>query len=118
MNQDNAAVTTADADDARLRALFGAMDAPPMGDERFTASVMAEVDAIEARRTSRKGLLALGAIAIGAMGVVANATPLADAFADAYAAYALYLPNFGAGATSVMLAMAAAGAGWLYSERG
>lgn len=107
-----------DADDARLRALFAGADQPPMGDERFTAAVMGRVDTARRSVSARQmGFAFLGVVG-AALAVAANIGPATDAVTNAFAPYAAQLPMLSAGASTALLAMALAAAGWLYAERG
>lgn len=108
--------------DAALRALFAEAPRPAMGDERFTAGVMAAVDAAQARRRVRLDLATMGLAAAAAALVAARGgelmVALTDAFADAYAPQIAQMPSMSAAATALLAAAVATAAGWMVAERG
>lgn len=111
-------MTTEESEDAKMRALFGEVSRPPMGDEDFVAGVMARVDDAKASRKVQSSALALGAIALGAAVLWPFKAAIATALLVPLEKYAAVLPSMGAGATAMLIAVAASAAGLVYAERG
>jgi hypothetical protein len=103
--------------DARLRALFGEMDRPPLGDERFTAAVMQRVAA--AANTHRQLRLAWAA-GLGSLAVAFVAPHLGAGLGEVIAAVNTafaWAPVVGSSAATLVLIGLAAAAGWAVAER-
>lgn len=106
----------ADAE-ARLRALFGEADRPPMGDERFTAAVMQRVEADVGRRKQRRLAWAAGLGSLTAAVVIPNlGSGLGDVVGAFNTAFA-WAPAAGPGAATLVFVALAAAAGWAVAER-
>lgn len=111
-------MTTEESEDAKMRALFGEASRPPMGDEDFVRSVMVRVEEAKASRKVRSSALALGTIAMGAALLWPFKAAIATALVLPIEKYAASMPMLGAGATGMLIAVAASAAGLVYAERG
>jgi hypothetical protein len=111
-------MTTEESEDAKMRALFGDASRPPMADEEFVRTVMVRVEAAKASHSVRSSAMALGTLALGC----AVLWPFKASIATALAAPVVkVLPDasmLGAGATAMLVALAASAAGLVYAERG
>jgi hypothetical protein len=106
-----------ESEDARMRALFGDVVRPPMGDEDFVRSVMGRVQEVQASEKARRGAVAVGGIAL--MGAVL--WPFKDAIGAAITLSAVkFAPDvamLGGGASALIVAAVASLAAWAYVER-
>jgi hypothetical protein len=104
-------------EDAAMAALFGTASRPPMGDEAFVGQVMARVEKEKAARSVRGQIVAPAIVA----GAAAMIYPFSDflglMFKQTLVALTGSAPELNAGAATVLLALAAAGAAWAYTER-
>ena len=103
--------------DALMRALFAEGDRPPMGDETFVRGVMARVEADAARSKAWRNTAAPAIAALGAAAIWPFLGPLGAIVGQAFAPILANAPSVGAGGLTVLMAFAAAGGAWLYSER-
>lgn len=107
-----------ESEDARMRALFGQADAPPMGDEAFVGAVMGRVREEKAARTLQRQ--------VGALGLVAMAGALLWPYKAAIGTgltltLARYVPDaavIGGSASALVIAAVASLAALAYAERG
>ncbi len=106
-----------DREDRALKALFADAPRPAWGDETFVAGVMARVEAHEAKKKSRWNAALFGGLGLMAGFVALNYGEVIGAFYRSVGPLAADVPQLGAGGLTALLALAAAGAGWAYSER-
>lgn len=111
-------MTTEESEDARMRALFGEASRPPMGDEDFVQSVMGRVEEAKASAKVRSSAIALGGIAIASAMLWPFKAAILTALTLPLEKYVASAPMLGAGATAMLIAVAASAAGLVYAERG
>jgi hypothetical protein len=111
-------MTTEESEDAKMRALFGEASRPPMGDEDFVAAVMGRVDEIKASEKVRSSAIAMGFIAAGCALLWPFKAAITTALVVPLARFVPDTSMLGAGATAMLIAVAASAAALVYAERG
>jgi predicted cation transporter len=107
-----------DEKDVAMRALFGDVPRPPLGDEAFVRSVMTGVERDKSARAVSRNAAAIGGTALlGAM-LWPVREPLGLAFVAGLEQGAANLPTVSAGALSLIIAAVVSAAAWVYAERG
>ncbi len=111
-------MTTEESEDAKMRALFGDASRPPMGDEEFVAAVMGRVEEARASGKVRSSAIALGVIAVTSALLWPFKAAITTALVVPLARYVPDTSMLGAGATAMLIAVAASAAALVYAERG
>jgi uncharacterized membrane protein len=107
-----------DLEDARMRALFGDMSRPPMGDEAFVAQVMGRVEEVKSARKVQRGTVALGVAALGVAVLWPYKAALGTGLTLSLSAATVDLPMLSGSAGALLIAAAASLAALAYAERG
>lgn len=109
---------TEESEDARMRALFGEMQRPPMGDEDFVRSVMGRVQDVRVSSRVRRNAMAIGGAALLGAVLWPFKGAIGAAITLSAARYAVDLPMLSSGGAALLIAAAASLAALAYAERG
>jgi hypothetical protein len=109
---------TEESEDARMRALFGEMQRPPMGDEDFVRSVMGRVQEVRVSSRVRRNAMAIGGVALLGAVLWPFKGAIGAAITLSAARYAVDLPMLSSGGAALLIAAAASLAALAYAERG
>lgn len=107
-----------ESEDARMRALFGQVDAPPMGDEAFVGAVMGRVREEKAARSVQRQVGAFGLAAMAGALLWPYKAAIGTGLTLTLARYVPDAATVGGGASALIIAAAASLAALVYAERG
>jgi hypothetical protein len=109
---------TEESEDARMRALFGESQRPPMGDDEFVHAVMYRIQEVRVSGKVRRNALALGAVALTGALLWPFKSAIGTAITLSAVRFAPDLPMLSSSATALLIAAAASIAALAYAERG
>jgi hypothetical protein len=111
-------MTPEESEDAKMRALFGEVARPPMGDEEFVSRVMGRVEEAKASRKVQRSTAALGFAGLAVAVLWPYKAALETGLALSVARLSADLPMLSSGAGALLVAAAVSLAALAYAERG